>query len=251
MTGEVLEQLKMQGFSNYPDPVLFGGPDRTVVLANEAAANFFGYATPESMVGVKVSSMVPPELMSEQEHDSFYDSFLHGQRIRRIGQESPLFAQLLHGGQVPVGLKLFSVTVGDQVFVGEIVRDRTKEVDQEKRIRTQTVELEQASRELKTSNQKLEQNNAHLDFQLKRQQSQDKIIFWLLIALAGLYLTPMALSLFIRVPAEMQSLSRDAIIFLLGIVSSAVSGALGIQKTEREAMPTPKPATNAKANAEK
>ncbi len=227
--------LARAGFENNPDPIIFGNSDRTIVLANPAAARLFEYESPASMVGLPVYALVPEDLIPETVHDRLYDAFIQGRRTREMGKEAPLLGKTKTGRQIPIWLKLFIVTHEGKTYVGEAVRDRTEYLEQEKRIEAQKqqereliVRLEQSNEDLISANRRLNSANEDMQVQLRRSELQELVVKWLIYAGLFFYLTPFVLSIFRRVPTELMSFGRDVTILVIGALVNATGAAVGI-----------------------
>lgn len=232
---EIESQLKALTIEGLPDPVIFGDGERKIVFANEAAVILFEYGQTSKLVGKKIYSLVPEEVMSEKEHDGFYDRFYAGGQTRTLGGETLLQAKTYNNNRVPVGLKLFIIEVNGLKFVGEVIRDRTREVGQEARIREQKVEIETQNRELKRAVRDADRALADTQIALRKNQLQKDIVFWLLSTLSILYILPFFLTVIgVRVPDSLMSLSRDAVIYILGTLSSAIAGIIGYRINEQD-----------------
>ena len=222
--------LVVKAFDFYPEPIIFGNLERKIVLANTAASELFGYRDPGAMVDLPVYALVPPDLIPEDAHDRMYDAFVEGRRTREIGREAPLFGLTKQGKKIPIWLKLFTVNVDGQVYIGEVVRDRADHLRQQEEIEKQEIEKRDLFLKLEQSNKELKASNKDMQVQLRQSELQELVVKWLIYTGAFFYSMPFMLSVFRRVPNELMSLGRDATILVIGALVTATGAAAGVVK---------------------
>ena len=231
---ELEKTLVAKAFDLYPEPIIFGNLERKIVLANSAASELFEYSDSGAMVGLPVYALVPPDLIPEDAHDRMYDAFVEGRRTREIGREAPLFGLTRKGAKIPIWLKLFTISVDGQVFIGEVVRDRAEHLRQQEQIEKQQIQERDLILQLEQSNKELKASNKDMQVQLRQSELQELVVKWLIYTGAFFYSMPFVLSVFRRVPNELMSLGRDATILVIGALVTASGAASGIVKKAKD-----------------
>jgi|GEM_PF-4367809 len=208
-------------------------PGHTFCFWNDAAELLLGYS-PEEMLGKPVTTIIPPDVITEEEHKRLVDRFVQGAQRRDMGREAKLISRTKEGRRIQVGIRVFRVKIGDRMFVGEAIRDMTDEETSRAQLEQAKATLKARTEQLQATNAKLEKSQAKMELQLRRSQTQKDIVIWLLGTCIFFYTIPMVLNVFVRLPPEMMSLGRDAIIILLSAIGGAVSGIFGFDRGQKE-----------------
>jgi len=240
---ETIDKLKVLGTDQSPEPIIFGNfPEQMVVYANAAALKLFGYKE-EELLGKPLSVFIPPESMGQNTadecdrvHRKFVEKFVQGSEMREFGQERELMAWDSGSKRFPVGLKVFKCLIDGEFYIGEVVRDRTMEIQIRKELADKTVELEQQAEELLDA-----KRDAEIEY-LKQRANQKKSQTMLLVVyfLGGMsiytFCLPMVISVFRRVPQEFFSLSRDATMLLISTLGAVIGYMFGQGQRKEEPM---------------
>lgn len=220
---------------------IFIDSDQKIIYANNAALNLFVQPR-DLLLDRRFAGLITPETpgITENDHARDYGDFLTKIADRLIdgGIEKNAQARCGNNNQIPVGLKFFPSVFDGKTYTCIAVRDRRHELAQSEELRNKNAALEETKVELEKALNNSEIEAARLNTQVKRAQTAEKIVSWLIWAIAGTYSMPWIIGLFGRVPDQLLSLGRDATIFLLGILSTGVGAILGV-KIDKQLEPKP------------
>ena len=140
------EQLLRVLVDRVPVGLVTVGMDGTVVRANPAAAQIFGY--PESaLVGLPVERLLPPEL--RERHVTDQVGYQQAPRARAMGAGRDLVGLRADGSRVPIEVALAPIETARGPLVLAVVADISVRVAAERIRAERHAELEQANRDLR------------------------------------------------------------------------------------------------------
>lgn len=115
-----------------PDAAMLVDESGLIVQSNGQAQRFFA-AESFGLDGHKVDDLLPPAL--RQVHSEHMRSFWREARQREMGADGLLMAVRLDGSQFPIDIMLSPVDLAEGRFVVCVMRDRTRQLEQELRLR--------------------------------------------------------------------------------------------------------------------
>jgi PAS domain S-box-containing protein len=147
------------------DPIIVIESDGTIIRANDATEQLFGYAT-DYLVGRNVRLLMAEPYRSE--HDGYLKRYAETGEAKIIGIGREVEAQKADGEVFPISLAVSEIRIDERSWFTGIIHDLTSrhkaEADLraakeqlEDRVRQRTDELEQSMAELARSNRDLEQ----------------------------------------------------------------------------------------------
>jgi PAS domain S-box-containing protein len=123
-----------------PSGMLMVDQSGRIVLANQRAAELFGYL-PEGLVGQEIDGLVPaPGRAAHADHRAAYQA---APTWRSMAGRAPLFGLRRDGSQVPLEIDLSPIQMPDGNFILASVVDITERKRQEDELRRSNAELEQ------------------------------------------------------------------------------------------------------------
>lgn len=115
-----------------PNAILLVDPDGTIVLANKAADEMFGFES-GTLPGEQVDQLVPAQIRNL--HRAHRRAYHADPRNRPMGSGLELHATRRDGSTFPVEIALSPVSLGGSTAVVAIIRDITERVQSDRRLR--------------------------------------------------------------------------------------------------------------------
>jgi PAS domain S-box-containing protein len=125
-----------------------------IILANPYSLFQFGYEK-EEVLGQRVEILIPTKFAAH--HDKLRDGFTRHPQSRSMGVGLDLFARRKDGSEFPVEISLSNYEINTKIYVIAFVIDITIRKINEQSIKTQQLEKEHITEELKLLNEELEQ----------------------------------------------------------------------------------------------
>ncbi|MBB3592542.1 PAS domain S-box-containing protein [Rhizobium sp. BK529] len=139
---------------NTPDAVISIDDAGWITSFNPAAEAMFGY-TPQEAIGNNIKMLMPEPYHSE--HDTYLGNYRRTGEERIIGTTRMVSGRRKNGVIFPIDLSVSAIVTGSgKTFVG-IVRDISERVQQEERMKTTLVQLEEYTADLERSNHDLDE----------------------------------------------------------------------------------------------
>jgi PAS domain S-box-containing protein len=139
---------------NTPDAVITIDDAGGITSFNPAAEAMFGY-TPQEAIGNNIKMLMPEPYHSE--HDTYLGNYRRTGEERIIGTTRMVSGRRKNGVIFPIDLSVSAIVTGSgKTFVG-IVRDISERVQQEERMKTTLVQLEEYTADLERSNHDLDE----------------------------------------------------------------------------------------------
>lgn len=137
-----------------------------IVKANPSAGRLFGYAD-EELIGQKIEVLIPKRF--SEKHEGYRQSYAHTPHPRAMGLGMELYGLKKDGSEFPVEISLSPYTNTEGTFVIAFIVDITqrKEAEEklryysedlEKQVKSRTLILEEAIRELEKTRQELKRS---------------------------------------------------------------------------------------------
>ncbi len=118
-----------------PDPMVIADRSGTIVMVNQQAERFFGYARSD-MLGQPVEMLIPSRFRAA--HPGMREGFVHEPRTRFMGAGTGvLHALTADGREVPVEISLSPIQTEDGMLVASALRDITDRLEVEKTLARQ------------------------------------------------------------------------------------------------------------------
>lgn len=132
-------------FRNATEGILLINKEGKIVLGNPCASRMFGY-TDTSMLGIDVELLIPERI--REKHVNFRRLFTSAPRTRSLRTGKDLFAVTRSGKEFPVEISLSYFYDHDELFVMVFVVDITRRKEQEKKIASHYMTIQQLNEQL-------------------------------------------------------------------------------------------------------
>ncbi|MCP5146100.1 MAG: PAS domain S-box protein [Gammaproteobacteria bacterium] len=143
MDSRLLEQRFLDLMELLPDGMLICNEAGTIVLANSQLASLTGYRR-RAMVGMSVDLLIPSAARAN--HSGHRDSYFEQPVVRPMRGEPYLHVLHKNGSEIPVGVSLSPIPVGNRLLAMAAVRDYTHRYAIEEEIRRSHAALQEANR---------------------------------------------------------------------------------------------------------
>lgn len=134
------------------DAVILIDIDETILSLNQAAKYIFGYQADE-VLNKSIRQLIPAS--DNQRTEAYRNYFLAGGKPKNIDEDISLTAVRKNGDKFSISLAISAMKIDGQYLFSAIVRDISKEKQQQAIIHQHTKQLERTNRELTRSNQEL------------------------------------------------------------------------------------------------
>lgn len=140
-------------FETAPDAVLVVDSGGVIRRVNQQAEILFGYQRQE-LTGRVIETLMPERF--RHRHQQLRQGYFNDPGVRSMGSGVELYARHRDGREIPLDIMLTPITAGKQRWVFAVVRDITRQKDNEARITALNSSLKNQIEQLTTTNRELE-----------------------------------------------------------------------------------------------
>lgn len=138
---KLAEQLLRNMVDAAPDATVVIREDGTIVLVNKQLENVFGHAR-QDLIGKPLSELIPEPF--RELHPQHRLDYFSGAEVRPMGSGSKLYARRWDGAEFPVEISLSPLKTAEGTLAIAAIRDITKRIEAERRIRRLATLLSEA-----------------------------------------------------------------------------------------------------------
>ena len=219
-----------------------GSGNIDVLHANGPAAVLFGFPSPDSMRGMDVRSLMPPEIARDHRgHVGGYVERANGGKIKKtgiMGSWRKLHAVRADGSQVSVEANVCDLRNNDERYFVAFFKDRTEIEAEIERAEAATLAAHEATAEAERLAQVADEARATAEDGLLRQQRLSGQVTLLRQIFAGTVGLVVMLGLLVVAQwstgstGEGLSMIKDVLLVLTGILGSAMASVFDSRKQE-------------------